>query len=102
MDLKEKGLVVISGCAHSGIINTIRYATKITQNERVHAVLGGFHLAGPGCEAKTEKTIRELKQLNPEIIIPMHCSSWYSIVKMYRELPDSFILNSVGTMLRLG
>lgn len=102
INLKEKGLVVISGCAHSGIINTIRYAMKINQTDRVYAVIGGFHLAGQGVEAKTEKTMKAFAEINPAIVVPMHCSSWYSIVKIYQEMPESFILNCVGTRLSLG
>ena len=95
--LKGKGLVVISGCAHSGIINTLRYAQKITGVSKIYAVLGGFHLAGAGVKEKTEKTIEEMIELAPEVIVPMHCTSLASIISIQQAMPDAFLLNSVGT-----
>jgi len=99
INLKEKGLVVISGCAHSGIINTVFYAKKITGIDRIHAVLGGFHLSGPVFEPIIEKTITEFKKIKPEVIIPMHCTGWEAIKRFSQEFPSSFILNSVGTKI---
>ena len=101
INLKEKGLVVISGCAHSGIINTVFYAKKITGIDRIHAVLGGFHLSGPSFEPIIEKTIREFKRIKPEVIIPMHCTGWEAIKRFSEEFPASFVLNSVGTKISL-
>jgi 7,8-dihydropterin-6-yl-methyl-4-(beta-D-ribofuranosyl)aminobenzene 5'-phosphate synthase len=102
INLRDKGLVVISGCAHSGIINTVVHAMKITRTNRVYAVLGGFHLAGPRVDILTEETIKALLEINPQVIVPMHCSSWKSIVKIQQAMPDAFVLNSVGTKLTLG
>jgi 7,8-dihydropterin-6-yl-methyl-4-(beta-D-ribofuranosyl)aminobenzene 5'-phosphate synthase len=102
VNLKEKGLVIISGCAHAGIINTIMHAMKITRTNRVYAVVGGFHLAGAKVDTLTEQTIKALLEINPQVIVPMHCTSWKSIVKIQQALPNAFILNSVGTKLTLG
>jgi len=63
MHLQGKGLVVLSGCAHSGIINTIEYAIKITGIQKVHAVIGGFHLTGPAFEPIIGKTWRHSRRL---------------------------------------
>jgi 7,8-dihydropterin-6-yl-methyl-4-(beta-D-ribofuranosyl)aminobenzene 5'-phosphate synthase len=101
INLKGKGLVVISGCAHSGIINTVFYAKKITGIDRIHAVLGGFHLSGPSFEPIIEETIREFKRVKPEVIIPMHCTGWEAIKRFSEEFPASFVLNSVGTKISL-
>ena len=101
INLKEKGLVVISGCAHSGIVNTVFYAKKITGIDRIHAVLGGFHLSGPIFEPIIEKTITEFKKIKPEVIIPMHCTGWEAIKRFSQEFPASFVLNSVGTKISL-
>ena len=62
INIKDKGLVIISGCAHAGIINTIRYAQQITGLTKVYAILGGFHLAGKEFEKRIEPTIEELKE----------------------------------------
>ena len=99
--LKEKGLVVISGCSHSGIVNTILHAQKLTGQSKVHAVLGGFHLTGPAFEPIIEKTISELKNVAPEVIVPMHCTGWKAIQRLHQEFPSAFVLNSVGSKITL-
>jgi 7,8-dihydropterin-6-yl-methyl-4-(beta-D-ribofuranosyl)aminobenzene 5'-phosphate synthase len=73
LDVKNKGLVIVSGCAHSGIINTIKYAQKITQNKKVYAVLGGFHLMGSD-DNTVQSTVDALKEISPEIVAPCHCT----------------------------
>jgi 7,8-dihydropterin-6-yl-methyl-4-(beta-D-ribofuranosyl)aminobenzene 5'-phosphate synthase len=93
--LKGKGLVVIGGCSHAGIINTIRHVQQVTGINDIHAVMGGFHLSG-GNEKIINPTIREMKVLDPDYIIPMHCTGWRAINQFSREMPDNFILNSVG------
>jgi 7,8-dihydropterin-6-yl-methyl-4-(beta-D-ribofuranosyl)aminobenzene 5'-phosphate synthase len=97
INVKDKGLVVISGCAHSGIINTVRHAQKITGIEQVHAVLGGFHLTGPLFEKVIPPTIASMKEISPKVIVPMHCTGWNAITRFAEEMPDQFILNTVGT-----
>lgn len=97
VNVKGKGLVVISGCAHAGIINTVLYSKKITGIEKLHGVLGGFHLSGPVFEPIIEKTIAEFKKMSPELITPMHCTGWTAIKRFSEEFPSSFLLNGVGT-----
>jgi len=97
MDIKGKGLVVLSGCAHAGIINTVEYARKITGTERVHAVLGGFHLGGKTYEQVVPPTIEAMKRINPEYIVPMHCTGWSTINRFMAAMPEKCILNTVGT-----
>ncbi|MFC2014106.1 MBL fold metallo-hydrolase [Chloroflexota bacterium] len=101
LNLKGKGLVVITGCAHSGVINTLRYAQKITQKDRIYAVLGGFHLTGRGFETKTNRTLMELRNIDPAVVAPMHCTSWRAMQRIYQMMPHSFVLNSVGTKFLL-
>lgn len=98
LNLKENGLIIISGCAHAGIINTIRYAQWITGVSNVYAVLGGFHLAGKDYEGRIELTVNELKLVNPHLIIPSHCTGWRAATSIAKELPDAFIWNSVGNL----
>ncbi len=97
LNVKDKGLVVISGCAHAGIINTVMHAQKITGVGKVHAVMGGFHLTGPIFEPIIEVTVNEMKKHEPDNIIPMHCTGWKAINSFAHEMPDQFFLNSVGT-----
>jgi 7,8-dihydropterin-6-yl-methyl-4-(beta-D-ribofuranosyl)aminobenzene 5'-phosphate synthase len=101
VNLKGKGLVVIAGCSHAGIINTILYAEKMTGVEKVHTVLGGFHLSGPIFEPIIEETIKELKKMAPEVLVPMHCTGWKAIQRFSDEFPSSFVLNSVGSRFTL-
>ncbi len=96
IQVKNKGLVIAGGCSHSGIINTITTLQKITGSDRIHAVLGGFHLTGAD-DSVVDPTIAEMKLLAPDYIIPMHCTGWDAINRFEQEMPAQFILNSVGT-----
>ncbi len=94
--LKGKGLVVVSGCAHTGIVNTVRQAQKISGTERIHAVIGGFHLLNATPDL-IEKTVADVKAMNPDFIVPTHCTGFEAIVHFQREMSDRFILNTAGT-----
>ena len=95
--LRDKGLVVIGGCCHTGIVNTILHARKISGIEKIHAVLGGFHLSGPLYETVIDETIKAIREMRPEVIVPMHCTGWTAIERFSEEFPSAFILNSVGS-----
>jgi 7,8-dihydropterin-6-yl-methyl-4-(beta-D-ribofuranosyl)aminobenzene 5'-phosphate synthase len=99
--LNDKGLVVISGCAHAGIVNTLMFAQKITGEQKIHAVLGGFHLSGPFFEKFHDPTIDALKKIDPDVLMPMHCTGWKAIQRFQKEFPESFVLNSVGSKMML-
>ena len=99
MNLKDKGLVILSGCAHSGIINTARYAMAVTGIAKIHVVMGGFHLSGPFFEPIIDRTTEELKKIHPDFIIPTHCTGRKAIIAMEKQMPDQFILNMAGTKL---
>ncbi|MHB8092646.1 MAG: MBL fold metallo-hydrolase [Syntrophales bacterium] len=95
--LKGKGLVVISGCAHSGIVNTVLHSRKIAGIEQVYAILGGFHLTGPFFEPIIEDTVSALLKIGPKFIVPMHCTGWKAMHRFSEAFPDAFVLNSVGS-----
>jgi 7,8-dihydropterin-6-yl-methyl-4-(beta-D-ribofuranosyl)aminobenzene 5'-phosphate synthase len=95
-DVADRGLVIVSGCAHAGIINTVRYAQQLTGIERVYAVLGGFHLAGIEYEKRIAQTVEELKSINPELIVASHCTGWKAIHAFAQACPESFAWGSVG------
>jgi len=99
--LKGKGLVIVSGCAHAGIVNTVLHAKKITAVNEVYAVIGGFHLSGPMFEPIIEKTVEALNKMNLKMIVPMDCTGWKAIQRFAEAFPDSFVLNSVGTTFSL-
>jgi len=95
-NVKGKGLVVMSGCAHAGIINTLHYAQRITGVPTVYVVMGGFHLAGKENEDRIQQTVKELQRISPKRIIPSHCAGWRGILAIANAFPDAFVSNSVG------
>lgn len=95
--VKDKGLIVIGGCSHAGIINTVKQAQALTGTDTVHAVLGGFHLTGAIYDPVIMPTIEEMKKFDPRYIVPMHCTGWKAINLFAKEMPDQFVLNTVGT-----
>jgi len=102
LKVKNKGLVVIGGCSHAGIINTIKHAQKASGTPKIHAVLGGFHLTGPMMEPVIGLTIGEIKKIGPEYVVPTHCTGWRAINQFAKEMPGQFILNTVGTTYIFG
>jgi 7,8-dihydropterin-6-yl-methyl-4-(beta-D-ribofuranosyl)aminobenzene 5'-phosphate synthase len=98
-NVKGKGLVVLSGCAHSGIVNTVAYAKEATGVDRVLAVMGGFHLSGMDLDTVIQPTIDALKAVNPTYIVPTHCTGRQAIQMIEKEMPESFVLNMSGTRL---
>jgi 7,8-dihydropterin-6-yl-methyl-4-(beta-D-ribofuranosyl)aminobenzene 5'-phosphate synthase len=97
MLLKNKGLVILTGCGHAGIINTVNYATKVTGIKKVYAIIGGFHLTGEGYEESIPLTISELLKINPEYIIPCHCTGWKASNEIIKSMPQKYIQTSVGS-----
>jgi 7,8-dihydropterin-6-yl-methyl-4-(beta-D-ribofuranosyl)aminobenzene 5'-phosphate synthase len=96
LNAKGKGLVVISACAHRGIVNTVKHAQNMTGIEKVYLVMGGFHLTNAKPEI-IKKTVADIKAINPQYIVPTHCTGFDAITTFRREMPDQFILNSAGT-----
>jgi 7,8-dihydropterin-6-yl-methyl-4-(beta-D-ribofuranosyl)aminobenzene 5'-phosphate synthase len=95
--VKNKGLVVISGCSHAGIINTVKHVQKVARTNKVHAVLGGFHLTGQIFEPIVGPTVEAMKKIGPDFVVPMHCTGWKAINQFAEGMPKQFLLNSVGT-----
>jgi 7,8-dihydropterin-6-yl-methyl-4-(beta-D-ribofuranosyl)aminobenzene 5'-phosphate synthase len=95
-NLKGKGLVVLSGCAHAGIVNTVKQAQKVTGIPRIHAIMGGFHLTNAKPEI-IQRTVADIKDLKPEYIVPTHCTGFEAISAFAKEMPGEFVLNTAGT-----
>lgn len=95
-NVKGKGLVVLTGCSHCGIINTIRQVQKNTGVEKVHAILGGFHLTNAKPEL-IQRTVADIKAIKPDYIVGTHCTGYEASVAINKELPDEFVLNTAGT-----
>ena len=97
MNAKGNGLVVLSACAHRGIVNALRHAQKqkMTGIEKVHAGLDGFQRTGAKPEV-IAKPIADVKAIRPDYIVPNHCTGFEAITAFAREMPDQFILNTAG------
>jgi 7,8-dihydropterin-6-yl-methyl-4-(beta-D-ribofuranosyl)aminobenzene 5'-phosphate synthase len=96
-NVSGRGIVVLTGCGHSGIVNILRYVRKLTGGERLHAVIGGFHLSGPLFEKVIPPTCEALEELSPDYIVPAHCTGWRAQQAIAARFPEAFIQNSVGT-----
>ena len=96
LNLKGKGLVVITGCGHVGVVNTVKHAQKTTGIRKVHAITGGFHLTGAK-EELIRRTVADIKAMAPDYIVPMHCTGFEATGVLAKEMPNQFILNTVGT-----
>jgi 7,8-dihydropterin-6-yl-methyl-4-(beta-D-ribofuranosyl)aminobenzene 5'-phosphate synthase len=94
--VEGRGLVVIAGCSHPGIVNMVKYAQKLTGIQQVSLVLGGFHLTPHG-DAMIQDTIKGLKEINPELIIAGHCTGFRALTKLAVAFPDNFMVSCVGT-----
>ena len=99
VNVRDKGLVVLTGCGHAGAINSIRYAQKLSGTDTVYALLGGLHLTGAIFEPIIPRTVQELKSIGPRLIMPGHCTGWKATHEFAREFPNEFIQPSVGTRL---
>ncbi len=101
VDVAGKGLVVITGCGHAGIVNIIRHAMRLTGVHRLHAVIGGFHLSGPVFEPVIAPTVRAIEELTPDLVVPGHCTGWRAQHALARALPDAWVQSSSGTSYHL-
>jgi 7,8-dihydropterin-6-yl-methyl-4-(beta-D-ribofuranosyl)aminobenzene 5'-phosphate synthase len=99
MNLKGKGLVLLSGCAHSGIINTVMQAREVTGIDAVHVIMGGFHINRPASDPLVIQTLEALTRIGPRYIVPTHCTGRKSIQQIEAAMPDRFVLNMSGTRL---
>jgi 7,8-dihydropterin-6-yl-methyl-4-(beta-D-ribofuranosyl)aminobenzene 5'-phosphate synthase len=99
--VRGRGLVVLSGCGHAGIVNTTRYAQKLTGVDDIYCIVGGFHLSGPIFEPIIGPTIAALAELDPTIIMPGHCTGWRAQHMLAAALPDAWVQTAVGTRLEL-
>jgi metal-dependent hydrolase (beta-lactamase superfamily II) len=100
-NVRDKGLVVITGCGHAGAINSIRYAQKLSGVDKVYALIGGLHLTGAVFEPIIAPTLKELKAIAPRLVMPGHCTGWKATHAFAREFPEAFVQPSVGTRLVL-
>lgn len=101
LNVQGKGLVVLTGCGHAGIVNIVRYAQKLTGIEKIYAIVGGFHLSGAAFEPLIDQTCELLAAFAPQVIVPTHCTGFTAIHQLATRLPNAFIQCSVGTRFEL-
>ncbi len=95
-----RGLFVLLGCAHSGMINTLEHAKEVTGVDTILGVAGGTHL-GFGGKVKLQKTVDALRSFDLEILAPCHCTGFAAASALAATYPDQFVNNSVGTEIEL-
>jgi len=101
VNVRGRGLVVLTGCGHAGVVNIVRHAMRLTGVTRLHAVIGGFHLTGPAFEPIIAPTVAALTEFAPALIVPGHCTGWRAQHELERALPDAWVQTSVGTAYRI-
>jgi 7,8-dihydropterin-6-yl-methyl-4-(beta-D-ribofuranosyl)aminobenzene 5'-phosphate synthase len=100
-NLKDRGLIVISSCGHVGIVNSVRQAQEVSGVQKVHAIVGGFHL-GPAPNDYLHTVVAEIKKLEPDVVIPMHCSGNNFIQTVREQMPDKLVLATIGSRIVFG
>ena len=95
-----QGTVVLAGCAHAGLINTLDYISQLTDARPIHAVLGGFHLYGASDE-RISRTIDALQFHNVQRIAPAHCTGLPATTKILAAFPDRFLTLATGMQITL-
>lgn len=96
----EEDLVVLTGCAHAGVVNTIKHAMQISKAKKLKAVIGGFHLE-KASEQRIKLTIEEISKFNSEIVAPMHCTGFRATAKIAEAFNKQFKLLKTGSILEL-
>jgi 7,8-dihydropterin-6-yl-methyl-4-(beta-D-ribofuranosyl)aminobenzene 5'-phosphate synthase len=99
--VKDRGLVVITSCGHTGFVNTVETARRVSGVNKLHALIGGVHL-GPAPKDYVAQAVAELKKLDPDVVIPMHCSGANFIDAMRQQMPEKLVLSSVGSRFTFG
>ena len=101
ISVRGRGLVVITGCGHAGVVNIVRHAMRLDWRRLLLAVIGGFHLSGPAFEPVIAPTVAALTELAPGLIAPGHCTGWRAQHALAAALPQAWVQGSVGTTYTL-
>ncbi len=94
----DKGIVAITGCAHSGIINIIRHGFRVTGLEKLYGIIGGTHL-GPADERQQLLTLEELERLEPQIVAANHCTGFFMMARLQQIFGARFIPALTGMVI---
>jgi 7,8-dihydropterin-6-yl-methyl-4-(beta-D-ribofuranosyl)aminobenzene 5'-phosphate synthase len=100
--LRDRGLVVLTSCSHRGVLNTIKQAMAASGVSKLHAVVGGFHLAPPLTDDYVQQTVAEIKAMTPDVLVSAHCSGerFYDMARA--EMPGKVMRANVGARVTFG
>jgi 7,8-dihydropterin-6-yl-methyl-4-(beta-D-ribofuranosyl)aminobenzene 5'-phosphate synthase len=101
VNVKDRGLVVMSSCGHVGIVNSAKQAMEVSGVRKIHALVGGFHL-GPAAPDYINQVMGDIKTLDPDVIIPMHCSGDNFANAVRAQMPDKLLLAGTGSRITFG
>ncbi|MGW8266594.1 MAG: MBL fold metallo-hydrolase, partial [Longimicrobiales bacterium] len=90
------GTVVLLGCAHAGVVNTLRHVQSLTGMRPIHAVIGGMHLTAAS-NIRMDRTVEALRELNVSLIAPLHCTGARAQARLASEFPDAWVPCQVGS-----
>jgi 7,8-dihydropterin-6-yl-methyl-4-(beta-D-ribofuranosyl)aminobenzene 5'-phosphate synthase len=99
VNVKEKGLVIVSGCSHAGVVNVVRNAQRLTGEQRIAGLIGGFHLTGGIFEPIIGLTVDALAVAKVGRLVPAHCTGWKAVHVLAQTMPDAFVQPAVGTVV---
>ena len=97
INVRDKSLVVVTGCGHAGLINTLQQVCSQTGINQIYAVIGGFHLSGALFEPIIPQTVEALQEMHPTVVAPSHCTGWRATHLIAQSIPEAYVHNSVGT-----
>jgi 7,8-dihydropterin-6-yl-methyl-4-(beta-D-ribofuranosyl)aminobenzene 5'-phosphate synthase len=94
------GTIVILGCAHAGVINTLMYIQALTNGRPIHTVIGGMHLLNASPE-RIDKTVADLRRLDVQHLSPCHCTGFGPMARLWNEFPGKCVACPVGTVVEV-
>jgi len=101
MQVDDVGPVVITGCAHAGLVNTLLQVRKLGRFNQIEGLVGGTHLVGRS-EDYVEQTIEKLRQFGLGLISPCHCTGFKAMARLWQAFPQAFVLNFSGRVIEVG
>ncbi|HST64340.1 MAG TPA: MBL fold metallo-hydrolase [Mycobacteriales bacterium] len=99
--VRDRGLLVLTGCGHAGVVNIVRHAQRLTGVGRLHALVGGLHLSGRAYAPVIDPTVAALRDAAPELLVAGHCTGWRAQSALAGALPDAWVQSSTGSSYRL-
>jgi 7,8-dihydropterin-6-yl-methyl-4-(beta-D-ribofuranosyl)aminobenzene 5'-phosphate synthase len=99
--VRDRGLVVLTGCGHAGAVNIVRAAQRLTGVGRLAALIGGLHLGGPAFEPVIAPSVAALTAMAPQLVVAGHCTGWRAQHALAAALPDAWVPGSSGSAFRV-